>query len=111
MADIWSYREDVEVVDITGFDVEAEDGSIGKIDEVSAEAGENWIVVDTGPWIFGRKSLLPAGTIERIDEEAEKVYVDRTKDEIKNAPAYDEEAYSSDYRTTVGDYYHGYYVP
>ena len=44
------------------------------------------IVVDTGPWIFGRKVILPAGIIERIDWEDEKVYVDRSKDEIKASP-------------------------
>jgi hypothetical protein len=46
-------------------------------------------VVDTGPWIFGKKVLLPAGTIENVDVQNRKVYVDRTKDEIKNAPRFD----------------------
>jgi hypothetical protein len=30
-------------------------------------------VVDTGPWIFGRKVLLPAGVVERIDTVEHKV--------------------------------------
>ncbi len=34
--------------------------------------------------------LLPAGTIRMIDTVEEKVYVDRTKDQIKDAPEFDE---------------------
>jgi hypothetical protein len=47
---------------IAGFHVEAVDGHIGSIDEASYEVGGAYLVVDTGPWIFGRKVLLPAGT-------------------------------------------------
>ena len=36
--------------------------------------------------------LLPAGVVERIDTAEKKIYVDRTKDQIKNAPEYDERA-------------------
>jgi hypothetical protein len=54
-------------MDLTDFKVEARDGSIGKVDESTADAGKSYIVVDTGPWIFGRKVVLPAQTIERIE--------------------------------------------
>ena len=70
MLDMWTYRTTVVLepaVDLTGFKVEANDGSIGKVDESTADAGKSHIVVDTGPWIFGRKVILPAQTIERID--------------------------------------------
>ena len=34
------------------------------------------------------------------------MYVNRTKDEIKNAPEFDEDSYQSDeYRTNLGGYY------
>ena len=75
---------------MTGFDVEATDGSIGRIDESSAAAGSAYIVVDTGFWIFGKKRLVPAGVIERVDHKQEKVYVRLTKDQVKNAPDFDE---------------------
>ena len=48
--------------------------------------------MDTGPWIFGRKVMLPAGVVERIDTVEKKIYVDRTKDQIKNSPEFDERA-------------------
>jgi stress response protein YsnF len=37
------------------------------------------------------------------------VYVGLTKDQIKNAPKFDESTYRDDaYRSSVGDYYGGY---
>jgi hypothetical protein len=110
-ADIWSYRDQNLVgagTDLAGFSVEAVDGGIGKVDEASADVGRSYIVVDTGPWIFGKKVLLPAGVIDRVDLDASTVYVNRSKDEIKNAPEFDEATYREDaYRESVGSYYGG----
>jgi hypothetical protein len=105
--DVWAYREaSWASTDLTGFGVEALDGSIGKIDEASAEVGSSHLVVDTGPWIFGKKVMLPAGVIDRVDVADEKVYVHRTKDEIKNAPELDESSLGdAGYRDRLGSYY------
>jgi hypothetical protein len=106
--DMWTYPETLGRLDVTGFDVEAKDGSIGKVDEVAFDAGESYVVVDTGVWIFGKKVLLPAGLVERVDRDEETVYVDRTKDEIEQAPEFDSDHYQEDsYRSAVGDYYTG----
>ena len=108
-ADMWTYRDQTwSGTDITGFDVEAVDGSIGSVDEATAEIGGSYTVVDTGPWIFGKKVILPAGVIDRIDAADKKVYVDRTKDEIKAAPEYDEDRLEDDaYRGELSGYYGG----
>jgi hypothetical protein len=99
---------DLSTVDLTGFKVEARDGSIGKVDEATYEAGGSFIVVDTGPWIFGKKVMLPAGVIRDVDLDAETVFVDLTKDEIKNAPEFDETTYrEQSYRNELGEYYRG----
>jgi hypothetical protein len=105
--DIWTYREQTWTTpDLTGYGVEAIDGGIGKIDEASYDVGAGYMVVDTGPWIFGKKVLLPAGVIRDIDLDTETVFVDRTKDQIKNAPEFDEKRYrDQDYRNEVGSYY------
>ncbi len=110
--DVWTYREQSSLgvnpatTDITGFEVEALDGSIGKIDEATYEVGSSYIVADTGPWIFGKKVMLPAGVLQRVDEAEEKVFVNRTKDEIKNAPEFDPSMISDDaYRGQLGSYY------
>jgi hypothetical protein len=92
--------------DLTGYKVEATDGGIGSIDEATYDVGSASIVVDTGPWIFGRKVLLPAGTVQRVDHTERVAYVDRTKDQIKHAPEYDKETFgTAEYRDRVGAYY------
>jgi hypothetical protein len=110
--DPWRYREDIPLngADLTGYKVEAADGGIGKVDEASHEVSAQCLVVDTGPWIFGKKVLLPAGTVNHIDHEEQKVYVDRTKDQIKSAPEFEQETYTDPmYRDKVGGYYGGFY--
>jgi hypothetical protein len=87
---------------LAGYHVEATDGSIGKIDEV----GDGFLVVDTGPWIFGTKVMLPNGVVDNIDTAERKVYVDRTKEEIRSAPEYAPELRDSvDYRESLGKHY------
>jgi hypothetical protein len=104
---IWAFRETTWTQrDLSGFSVEALDGSIGKIDEASKDVGAGYIVVDTGPWIFGKKVMLPAGVIRDVELDSETVFVNRTKDQIKNAPEFDEDRYHDDaYRSDLGAYY------
>jgi hypothetical protein len=105
--DIWTYRDDTLVGNaLVGLEVVATDGEIGKVDEATDEAGTSGIVVDTGTWILGRKVLLPAGVIQRVDLDEEKIYVGLTKDEIKNAPEYDDSMRNDEgYRAKLGAYY------
>ena len=105
--DIWTYRDaTLSGQTLTGYDVEAADGSIGTVDEATAEAGNSFIVVSTGPWIFGKKVMLPAGVVERVDHPEGRVFVDRTKDEIKSAPEFDESRYlEPHYLDELGGYY------
>jgi hypothetical protein len=106
-AEIWTYGGGVRTdVDLTGYEVQARDGSIGTVDEATNEVGASYLVVDTGPWIFGKHVLLPAGVIERIDAGERRIIVGRTRDEIKRAPEYDPEGdLSMGYRQEVGSYY------
>jgi hypothetical protein len=104
--DIWSFRMEVDDVDLSDFVVEASDGEIGKVDRATDEAGGDALIVDTGPLVFGRKVMLPFGTVERIDPENRRIYVDRTKDEIKHAPEYDDTLASDmSYRDRIQAYY------
>jgi hypothetical protein len=109
VVDIWTFRtaEPLGDIDVTGYSVEATDGGIGKVDEATYEVGGSYVIVDTGPWIFGKKVLLPGALIDRIDPDSETVFVSRTKDEIKNAPEYDEQRGFADdeYRGRLGGYY------
>lgn len=51
-----------------------------------ADVGASYVVVETGPWIFGRRVMVPASAIHRIDIESRKAHLDLTKDQIKDSP-------------------------
>jgi hypothetical protein len=107
IVEMWNYTiETPPTIDLTGFKVEAMDGDIGKVDEATNEVGGSFVIVDTGPWIFGKKVMIPAGVVRDIDPDAETIFVNRTKDEIKDAPKFDEETYRDQkYRDELGGYY------
>jgi hypothetical protein len=114
MEDVWTYRDSSSLgsnvvdtkTDLSGFKVEALDGSIGSIDEATYGTTRSYIVVDTGPWIFGKKVMLPAGVIREVDHDDEKIFVNRNKDEIKDAPEFDESMFEDEsYRSELGSYY------
>ena len=50
--------------------------------------------------------MLPAGVVQRNDDTEKSVWVNRTKDQIKNAPEFDEGRYTDEtYRDELGAYY------
>ncbi|OQR64416.1 PRC domain containing protein [Streptomyces maremycinicus] len=109
-ADMWGYRQTAGHTtggSLTGYKVEATDGGIGKVDKHSDDVGASHLVVDTGVWIFGKQVLIPAGLVSRIDRVAETIYVDRTKEQIKNAPEFVEDKHTGDmgYHAEIGTYY------
>jgi hypothetical protein len=114
LSDIYTYRIDVftaEPIDITGFDVEATDGHIGKIDEATFEAGGSCLVVDTGFWIFGKRRMIPAGVVSKVEPDDKKVFVSMSKQEIKDAPDFEKERHAADaaaHHAEHADYYRQY---
>lgn len=106
---LWQWHEHTWESDrcqLEGFSVEARGGSIGKIDEASDDVGAGYIVVDTGAWISGKKVMLPASIIERVDYDNETVYVSVTQERIKNAPEFEATTYrDTEYRARLGGYY------
>jgi hypothetical protein len=108
MTDLWSWRDTPrsQPADLVGFQVVA----IGNLDVATYDVGGSYIVVDTGFWIFGKKRMLPAGVIDRIDYDTRKVHINLTKDQIREAPDYyaereREEAYRQDIGTYYGPYF------
>jgi hypothetical protein len=111
VADLWSFRTEpsLRAAELVGFSVEATDGGIGKVDEGTEEMGRSHLIIDTGPWIFGKKVMLPAGVVERVDMDTETVFVSRSKAEIKGAPEFvAERSADEDYRDRLGGYYGGF---
>ena len=105
--EIYTYPDQSwSAMNLAGFSVEATDGEIGAIDEKTYEIGTDALVVDTGPWIFGKKVMVPAGLVSRIDETDRRIFLTCTKDQVKNAPEFDESRWRDQpYRDEVGTYY------
>ncbi|MDT9687619.1 PRC-barrel domain containing protein [Streptomyces sp. P9(2023)] len=98
-ADIWGYAETsghVPGTKLIGFTVEATDGTIGKVDKHTEDVGRSYLVVDTGPWIFGRRVLLPAGLVSLIDVENETVRLSCARDDIKDSPEFESGQHEDD---------------
>ena len=56
--------------------------------------------------IFGKKVMLPVGVLRNVDHENEKVFVNRTKDEIKTSPEFDDTLiHDKNYRTKLSSYH------
>jgi PRC-barrel domain protein len=112
--DVWQYREHMAFsaagVDLSGYEVVGPDGSIGTIDKVSNDVRVNYIIVDTGDWLSGRQVILPAYTVTRIDPSARKVFIDRSKNDIRQAPEYHaNQRRTASFEDALTGYYHGMY--
>ena len=118
MTDLWTWRETVVYetpdtkptnairdTDVTGFDVEATDGHIGKVDEATYEVGGSYLVVDTGFWIFGKKRMIPASVVDRVDRSGRNVFLRMSKDEVKDAPDFDDARKFKGQRAEHDEYY------
>ncbi|ROQ60109.1 hypothetical protein EDD93_7529 [Streptomyces sp. 840.1] len=110
---IWGYQPTTghtAGTDLIGYKVEATDGSIGKVDKHSDDVNSAYLVVDTGLWIFGKHVLLPAGTVRTVDQAERKIFVDLTKDQIKDSPEFDKDKHVGDagYHEQIGGYYDSY---
>ena len=104
---VWSFAELWRTdVDLTGFTVEARDGRLGTVDHAAREGMLGYLIVDTAPWHYGTQEMLPGGVVRRVDLDTETVFVDRTKDEIMNAPEFDEDrAPDAGYHEELTAYY------
>jgi hypothetical protein len=105
--DTWSYRDStwVRAGDLMGYDVEATDGDLGRVDAASDDLSGSYLVVDVGSWIVGRQRLIPAGAVTGVDHESKTVRVSMTKDQIRNAPDYDGDTWGAEARTAHEEYY------
>lgn len=97
------------VKEVTGYHIHGSDDSIGHVDDFLIGA-ENWairyIIVDTSNWWMGRQVLIAPGWIGSIFWDDKTVQLDRTRQEIKDAPEYDpERPIEQDYEAGLRRYY------
>lgn len=107
----WDFRDPATTASaesLVGYTVVATDGEVGRVVEATTDAGTSSLVV-------GREAqpdlhvMLPAGVVERIDDDGRRVYVGRTRREIEGAPAPTADPDDPKYRDLLADYYGGYY--
>lgn len=78
--------------EVTGYNVEATDGSIGHIEDVMVDETEwavRYLMVDTKNWWPGKKVLISPDWRREIVWSEQKITVDVTRDKVKNAPEFD----------------------
>jgi sporulation protein YlmC with PRC-barrel domain len=75
--------------EVSGYHIEAEDGSIGHVDDFVVDDG-SWsirdLVVDTSNWIGGRSVVLSRDDVRRIEWSERRVYVGVTRETVKASP-------------------------
>lgn len=94
---------------VSGYTLEADDGEIGSATDFIFD-DQTWridyMVIDTGKWLPGRKVLISPEWVESIDWAHSKIKAQLLRDTIKNAPAYDSpKAITRDYEERLFAYY------
>ena len=102
--------------DVDGHHIQAADGEIGHVEDFIVD-DETWairyLIVDTQNWWPGKKVLISPKWIERVSWPESKVFVNLTREIIKQSPEYAEESIPTrDYETRLHHHYdrQGYWV-
>jgi hypothetical protein len=97
------------VAHLKGFTIRARDGEIGTLDQFYFD-DETWAIryleVDTRNWWPGKKVLVAPQWIENVSWPDSKVYVDLTRETIRNAPEWLKSmTVTREYENRLYDYY------
>jgi hypothetical protein len=102
--------------DVSGRHIHAIDGDIGHVEEFLID-DENWairyLVINTRNWWLGKKVLVSPHWIERVSWSESKVFVNLSRETIKQSPQYTEETVlTRDYEASLHRHYNrqGYWV-
>jgi hypothetical protein len=78
--------------EVTGYHIQAKDGEVGHVEDFFVDE-DNWciryMVVSTRNWLPGRRVLVSPDWIEKVTWGEAKVYVDLTREQVKDSPEYD----------------------
>jgi hypothetical protein len=88
-----SYDEHLRSVnEVRGYHIEAVNGEIGHVDDFIID-DQDWairsIIIKTGGWLSGRRTLVSPQSIEGISWTESKMFVSLTRDQIASGPEYD----------------------
>jgi hypothetical protein len=95
--------------DVTGHHIQAADGEIGHVEDFIID-DETWairyLIIDTQNWWPGKKVLVSPQWIERVSWIESKVFVNLTRETIRQAPEYtDASLLTRDYETELHRHY------
>ena len=101
---------------VSGYHIQALDGEIGHVEDFIID-DETWairyLVIDTRNWWAGKKVLVSPQWIENVSWGERKVFVNLSRQTIKESPAYTEESLlTRDYETALHRHYNrkGYWI-
>lgn len=95
--------------ELIGYDIQARDGLIGHANDFYFDDqawATRYLVVDTGPWILGRKVLISVYELEQPNWENRQFPLDLTKEQIENSPSIlNDQPVSRQYEIELHNYY------
>ena len=96
-------------MDVRGYYIQGSDDTIGHVEDFIVD-DETWeiryLVIDTSNWWFGKKVLVAPCWASHVSWEESKVYVDMTRQAIKDSPEWNAAApVNREYETRLYDYY------
>jgi hypothetical protein len=82
------------LTNLKGYGLDAEDGEIGKVEEVYFD-DQSWtvryFVVRTGGWLLGREVLIAPRSVTKVDPENARLAVELTQEKVKKSPPVESE--------------------
>lgn len=94
---------------LKGYMIHETDGHIGEVADLIVDDSTwkiDFLVVDTGTWLPGKKVLLAPHLIKDLDWMTSMVTVNASKDKIKHSPEYDaHQLVTDDYQKRLYEYY------
>jgi uncharacterized protein YrrD len=94
---------------VSGYNIQANDGEIGHIEDFIID-DETWairyLIIDTKNWWPGKKVLVSPLWIEEVSWDESKVFVNLSREAIKQSPEYNEESLlTREYETELHRHY------
>ncbi|MBK7631191.1 MAG: PRC-barrel domain-containing protein [Ignavibacteriales bacterium] len=94
---------------VEGYNIQSNEGEIGHVEDFIVD-DKKWnlvfLTIDTHNWLPGRKVLVSPNWIKKIDWSEEKVYVNLSRESIKNSPEFDPDVrITDDYENELFSYY------
>jgi uncharacterized protein YrrD len=102
--------------EVTGYHIQAKDGELGHVEDFIID-DETWVIryliVNTSNWWAGKKVLVSPQWIERVSWGENKVFINLSRETIKQSPEYtDESLLTRDYEIGLHGHYNrkGYWI-